>query len=82
MSTPQPDAPAPARLVFLDWVRIGAFGLLVLYHTGMYYVSWDWHVKSPFAGTASEPWMRLLSPWRLYLGAFGGFCFSAGRCSS
>ena len=31
----------------LDWVRVAAFGLLVLYHVGMYYVSWDWHVKSP-----------------------------------
>ena len=34
------------RLFFLDWLRIGAFALLVLYHVGMYYVSWSWHVKS------------------------------------
>jgi hypothetical protein len=33
----------------LDWVRIGAFMLLILYHVGMYYVTWDWHVKSPHA---------------------------------
>lgn len=55
------------RLYFLDWLRIGAFALLVLYHVGMYYVSWRWHVKSPDAGTALEPWMRLSSPWRLSL---------------
>ncbi len=55
------------RLPFLDWLRIGAFALLVLYHVGMYYVSWDWHVKSTFAGPALEPWMRLSSPWRLSL---------------
>jgi hypothetical protein len=55
------------RLVFLDWARILAFGLLVLYHVGMYYVSWDWHIKSPHAGGALEPFMRLLSPWRLGL---------------
>ena len=30
----------------LDWVRIGAFMLLIVYHVGMYYVTWDWHVKS------------------------------------
>ena len=60
--------PSPAqRLVFLDWVRILAFGLLVFYHVGMYYVSWDWHVKSPHAGTWLEPWMRLSSPWRMDL---------------
>ncbi len=55
------------RLFFLDWVRILAFMLLVAYHVGMYYVSWDWHVKSPFASDAIEPLMLLSSPWRLGL---------------
>ncbi|MES2899972.1 MAG: acyltransferase family protein [Pseudomonadota bacterium] len=55
------------RLYFLDWVRILAFMLLVVYHVGMYYVSWDWHVKSPFASDAIEPLMLLSSPWRLGL---------------
>jgi surface polysaccharide O-acyltransferase-like enzyme len=60
-------APSSSRLLFLDWLRIGAFALLVLYHVGMYYVSWGWHVKSADAGPALEPWMRLSSPWRLSL---------------
>jgi len=51
----------------LDWVRIGAFMLLILYHVGMYYVTWDWHVKSPQASAAIEPLMMLTSPWRLSL---------------
>ena len=51
----------------LDWVRVAAFFLLVLYHVGMYYVSWDWHVKSPFADETLEPLMLLSSPWRLSL---------------
>ena len=55
------------RLFFLDWLRIAAFALLVVYHVGMYYVSWGWHVKSPNASTAAEPWMLLSSPWRLAL---------------
>jgi len=55
------------RLYFLDWIRICAFFLLILYHTGMYYVTWDWHVKSPFASDAIEPLMMLSSPWRLSL---------------
>jgi glucan biosynthesis protein C len=59
--------PAPPRRHDLDWIRIAAFGLLILYHVGMYYVSWDWHVKSPFAATTIEPLMRLSSPWRLAL---------------
>ncbi|WP_374582876.1 acyltransferase family protein [Pseudoduganella sp.] len=55
------------RLYFLDWLRILAFFLLVLYHTGMYYVTWDWHVKSPAASGAIEPLMLLSSPWRMSL---------------
>ncbi len=51
----------------LDWVRVAAFFLLVLYHVGMYYVSWDWHVKSPHADETLEPLMLLTSPWRLSL---------------
>lgn len=55
------------RLYFLDWIRILAFFLLVLYHTGMYYVTWDFHVNSPHASTAIEPLMWLSSPWRMSL---------------
>ncbi len=59
--------PPSARLYFLDWVRIVAFFLLILYHVGMYYVSWGWHVKSPYASDALEGLMMLSSPWRLSL---------------
>lgn len=55
------------RLHFLDALRIAALGLLIVYHVGMYYVSWDWHVKSPFASPALEPLMQLSSPWRMSL---------------
>jgi surface polysaccharide O-acyltransferase-like enzyme len=55
------------RLYFLDWIRIVAFLVLILYHTGMYYVTWDWHVKSPDASHAIEPLMILSAPWRLGL---------------
>jgi hypothetical protein len=51
----------------LDWIRICAFALLVLYHVGMYYVTWDWHVNSPNASHALEPLMLLSAPWRLSL---------------
>jgi acyltransferase-like protein len=51
----------------LDWVRIYAFGLLIFYHVGMYYVTWGWHVKSPYASHTIEPLMLLTNPWRLSL---------------
>ena len=64
--------PPSARLYFLDWVRILAFFLLIAYHVGMYYVTWGWHVKSPFASTGPEPFMMMSSPWRLGLLFFIG----------
>jgi len=63
---PRPAAEAP-RLFFLDWLRIVAFGVLVAYHTGMYYVTWPFHLKSPWASHALEPWMKLTEPWRMSL---------------
>lgn len=61
-----PFAPQrPERRVDLDWVRIGAFGLLILYHVGMLYVSWPFHIKSTHRIAALEPLMLALNPWRL-----------------
>ena len=65
------------RRLDLDWVRILAFGLLILYHVGMYYVTWGWQVKSPFASTTLEPLMLLSSPWRLSLLFFVSGCATA-----
>jgi len=65
------------RRIDLDWVRILAFGLLIFYHVGMYYVTWGWHVKSPFASHAIEPLMVLSSPWRLSLLFFVSGCATA-----
>jgi peptidoglycan/LPS O-acetylase OafA/YrhL len=55
------------RRTDLDWLRVAAFAILILYHVGMFYVTWDWHVKSPRASAAIEPLMLLANPWRLIL---------------
>ena len=65
------------RRIDLDWVRILAFGVLILFHVGMYYVTWGWHVKSPFASHTIEPLMMLSSPWRLSLLFFVSGCATA-----
>src|SRR3982751_6312302 len=67
------------RRYALDWVRICAFGLLIFFHVGMYYVTWGWHVKSPFASHAIEPLMLLSAPWRLSLLFFVSGCATASR---
>jgi glucan biosynthesis protein C len=58
---------SPQRRHDLDWLRVAAFGLLILYHVGMFYVTWDWHIKSTHASPLVEPLMALVSPWRLAL---------------
>lgn len=51
----------------LDWLRVCAFALLIFYHVGMFYVTWDWHIKSDHAASTIEPAMAILNPWRLAL---------------
>ena len=58
---------ASRRRYDLDWLRFIAFGLLIFYHIGQFYVTWDWHVKSAYAGPAAEPLMLTVNPWRLAL---------------
>ncbi|MCC5996740.1 MAG: acyltransferase family protein [Oceanicaulis sp.] len=57
----------PDRRPDLDALRVFAFAVLIFYHTGMGYVTWDWHVKSVYAGPVLESLMALSSPWRLPL---------------
>lgn len=61
------QTPSSVRRHDLDALRVLAFGLLILYHVGMYYVSWDWHVKSIYPASWLEPLMRLVNQWRMPL---------------
>ena len=52
------DVPDISRRYDLDWLRILAFAVLILYHVGMYYVAeWDWHIKSSVTSVALQDWM-------------------------
>jgi len=51
----------------LDWLRIGAFGLLIVYHVAMVFSTWDWVIKSPVTYHELTAPMALLTPWRLPL---------------
>ncbi|WP_439883101.1 acyltransferase family protein [Pontibacter sp. MBLB2868] len=50
-----------------DWLRVLAFSLLIFYHTGMFFVSWDWHVKNNQLSETMEIPMTFLSQWRMSL---------------
>ncbi|MBS0361212.1 MAG: acyltransferase family protein [Proteobacteria bacterium] len=62
-----PLEPPSARRTDLDWIRVSAFGLLILYHVGLVYSPYDWHIRS----THTFDWMRevllVTQPWRLTL---------------
>lgn len=51
----------------MDWLRIGAFAILILYHIGMVFVPWPFHAKSRHV----EDWALIpmfgANAWRLTL---------------
>ncbi len=60
--------PKTSRRHDLDALRVIAFGLLILYHVGMYYVAdWGWHIKSPEPSEGLQNLMYLTNPWRMSL---------------
>ena len=52
----------------IDALRALAFGLLILYHLAMLYVSdWGWHLKSSYLTEALQMPMLMLNRWRMDL---------------
>lgn len=51
----------------MDWLRIAAFGLLIVYHVAMVFAPWTWVIHTPRSYAALIPPMALLTPWRLPL---------------
>lgn len=59
--------PTYQRRYDLDWLRVLAFALLILFHTGMMFNGWDWHVKNSETSILFEYVMRFLHQWRMSL---------------
>jgi glucans biosynthesis protein C len=60
--------PKPDRRYDLDALRVLAFGLLILYHVGMFYVAdWGWHIKSAYTAEWLKWPMRVVNAWRMPL---------------
>lgn len=65
---PVSQVPAPsARRADLDWLRVGAFGLLILFHVALVYAPWDWHVHSKHTFGWLAEGIQATGPWRLTL---------------
>ncbi|HTG39836.1 acyltransferase family protein [Sphingomonas sp.] len=59
--------PHGGRHFGLDWLRIAAFALLILYHIGMVFAPWHWVIDTQRSYPALIPPMAMLTPWRLSL---------------
>ena len=51
----------------IDALRVILFGLLILYHVGMFFVPWDFHIKNSVTYRWLEFPMLFLNQWRLPL---------------
>ena len=49
----------------LDWLRVMVFGLLILYHVGMFFVPWGWHIKNNELSEWLQLPMLFVNQWRL-----------------
>ena len=64
---PEGDRPVSSRHYGLDWLRIGAFCVLILYHIAMAFSPWHWVVTTGHAYGALIAPMAAVTPWRLGL---------------
>lgn len=67
MTMTQQNINLAARQHFLDWLRVLAFAYLVLFHTGMMFVDWEFHIESGHNSEFLKSVMMLTSSWRLDL---------------
>ena len=49
----------------LDWLRVLVFSLLILYHVGMFFVPWGWHLKNNNIYEWLQLPMAFVNQWRL-----------------
>ncbi|HHP7240026.1 MAG TPA: acyltransferase family protein [Cyclobacteriaceae bacterium] len=49
----------------LDWLRVIVFLLLILYHVGMFFVPWSWHIKNNVIYDWLQLPMLFVNQWRL-----------------
>ncbi len=64
---PATQTPAFARRADLDWIRVTAFGLLILFHVALVYAPWDWHMHSRHTFNWLAEAILATGPWRLTL---------------
>lgn len=54
-----------ARRYDIDWIRVLVFDLLIIFHVGMFFNTWDWHIKNNEIVEWLDYLMRFSSEWRI-----------------
>ena len=49
----------------IDWIRVIVFDILILYHVGMFFVPWDWHIKNNEIVNWIRYPMLFVNQWRI-----------------
>ncbi len=56
---------AKVRRYDIDWIRVLVFDILIIYHVGMFFVPWDWHIKNDEIVNWMRYPMAFVNQWRL-----------------
>lgn len=69
------------RQFYIDWIRIFLIFSVFLFHVGMVFNGWGWHIKNDVRIEALNPFMQFLHSWRmplLFLVSGAGTRFALG----
>jgi peptidoglycan/LPS O-acetylase OafA/YrhL len=69
------------RHYYIDWIRIFLIFSVFLFHVGMVFNNWDWHIKNDVRLDSLTPIMHFLHAWRmplLFLVSGAGTRFALG----
>jgi glucan biosynthesis protein C len=55
------------RFYYLDWLRVSAFGILILFHSLQPFTNFDWLLKSEHKSIAADIFTVFFHTWRLHL---------------
>jgi len=51
----------------LDWLRVIAILILLFFHVGMFFTTWDWHIKNNVTSATFDAFMVFFHQWRMPL---------------
>lgn len=49
----------------IDWIRVLVFDILIIYHVGMFFVDWGWHIKNDQTVDWVQYPMLFINQWRI-----------------